>query len=265
MRYSVQQESSSVLTLSAVLQCAVGDATCADRAGLSAAIETLLKCLPTPPSEAEKFELSARLLHFSLRIGHSFHAVYPHVTSTPRTCAFVPAEACSVWCDAFLEPSELLRRWLDRYITLFDLHHQDSPCERAATILRRDARDPLNISALAKQVGASRSALVRRFTKVFGIPPREYHARARLTIGITALRNPSVKVTEAGRLAGYRSVKNFNHALMVHLGLRPSEVRRLPDDRFTRLDNVVLPSASQRREAANSDRRGPAHLSVKSS
>ena len=214
-----------------------------DRDGFHAAIDALARRLPEPPGPAEHYDLTGRLLRFSLQAGQQFHDACP---STDGGCAFIPAETCAIWCDSVTDPRLLLLKWLEEYVERFDRYHQPSPEERALRIMRREPWQALNVSRLSRQVGCSRSALVRRFKAAFGTPPAEYRARMRVAAGIEALRDPSVKVAEAARLAGFRSVKNFNNAVKRHIGWTPSGVRKLSDADFKALVDAMNPAPPPR-------------------
>lgn len=219
------------------LQRAVGEVLGVSRDGFQKEIKGLAYRLPAPRDSGERVDLCRRLLEFSLRVGRTFHDYYPHV----RGCQFVPAETLVTWNDPVTDPRKALENWLTAYTTLFDRHHRQSLARKAESLLGRDPRQPLNLTSLARQVGSSRSALLRSFTRELGMSPLEYHARARLVIGVSALRD-AVKVADAGRRAGYQSVKNFNHALQKYAGLTPSQVRQLPSSRFERLRDALLPA-----------------------
>jgi AraC-like DNA-binding protein len=84
------------------------------------------------------------------------------------------------------------------------------------------------------------------------MPPLEYHTRARLKVGVAALRNEDIKVSEAARLAGYRSVKNFNAAIKGRTGLTPTQVRRLSGGDLERLaaEKLTLSRETYRPDAS---------------
>jgi methylphosphotriester-DNA--protein-cysteine methyltransferase len=69
-----------------------------------------------------------------------------------------------------------------------------------------------DIQGIQRAVGASRSALDASFWRTFEMTPSAYHARVRLTHGLSGLRDPLTKAEEAARLAGFASVKNFSRA-----------------------------------------------------
>jgi methylphosphotriester-DNA--protein-cysteine methyltransferase len=99
-------------------------------------------------------------------------------------------------------------------------------------MLRARCAQAADIQGIARAVGASRSALDASFWRTFEMTPSAYHARVRLTHGLSGLRDPLTKAEEAARLAGFASVKNFNRAVRQHTAMTPSEVRELRGAEF---------------------------------
>ena len=210
------------------LQRAACKLICADRDEFCDVIRSTIADLPDPLCPADRGDLSRRLLEFSLRVGRTFHD--RHHRDTAARCAFVPETTCAIWFAQAADPKALLAEWLACYLAIFDRAHPAPAAQRAAKILRDQSTHPLKVGALARAVGVSRSVLLRQFAREYGMSPAEYRTRARLIVGIAALQEPTVKVSEAARQAGYRSTTSFYIALRKYLKLTPSEVRGVPQD-----------------------------------
>jgi AraC-like DNA-binding protein len=124
--------------------------------------------------------------------------------------------------------------------------------QRAAKLLRDRAAIAPRITDVAREIGVSRAVMIRQFRQAYGMPPVEYLTRLRLRLGMKALRDRLVKVREAGRQAGYQSVKNFNGALRIRVGLTPSQVRHLSDDEYQAVVSRQLDLPHVRSEASRS-------------
>jgi len=129
--------------------------------------------------------------------------------------------------------------------------HPLPPAWKAARILQRRMAQPPDIGRFTIEVGASRSALDRRFREMFGLAPVAYHTRVRVRHGLMELRAGSTKVADASRAAGFASVKNFNRAVKACTRLLPSEVRAMSHNTFKQLlvrELLIEPAALKKRE-----------------
>ncbi|MBA3686546.1 MAG: AraC family transcriptional regulator [Planctomycetes bacterium] len=95
-----------------------------------------------------------------------------------------------------------------------------------ATAIRRilDERygAPLKIGALARQLGVDRSTLFRRFSELFGCPPKTYLDRVRLEHAAALLRAGAIGVGEVASRCGYASARRFAKAFKARYGVAPS-------------------------------------------
>src|SRR4029077_9689218 len=81
---------------------------------------------------------------------------------------------------------------------------------------------------LAKEVGASRSVLAERFTRLVGMPPMQYLARWRMQMAATLLRTTSAGLAEIAERVGYGSEAALSRAFKRSLGVAPAYYRRDP-------------------------------------
>jgi transcriptional regulator GlxA family with amidase domain len=106
-------------------------------------------------------------------------------------------------------------------------------------------------SDLARAVGASCSTLGRGFKAIYGTTPGHYHALVRLRHTAEAVRGDSGSLEGIVVEAGWTNVNAFARALRTMTGMKPSILRRLPDEDFGALVNgrLALPLPQPTRPA----------------
>lgn len=81
------------------------------------------------------------------------------------------------------------------------------------------------IDDLAREVGASRSALAQRFSKLVGKPPIEYLTGWRIQLACERLRSSAETITRIAEAVGYDSEAAFSRAFRREIGLSPGAWR----------------------------------------
>jgi len=79
---------------------------------------------------------------------------------------------------------------------------------------------------LSDAIGASRSVLAERFTRLLGEPPLTYLARWRLQLAAQRIRTTRDTILQAALDVGYESEAAFNRAFKREFGLPPARYRR---------------------------------------
>lgn len=79
-----------------------------------------------------------------------------------------------------------------------------------------------SLAELASAVGASRSVLVERFTRVIGMPPMQYLTQWRLQLAAEQLLRSGAKVASVAREVGYDSEAAFSRAFKRATGRSPA-------------------------------------------
>jgi AraC-like DNA-binding protein len=82
------------------------------------------------------------------------------------------------------------------------------------------------LESLARESGASRSALAERFTHFVGQPPMQYLTRWRLQLAAGRLAQSDAKVSAVALDVGYDSEAAFSRAFKKMVGVPPSAWRR---------------------------------------
>jgi AraC-like DNA-binding protein len=96
----------------------------------------------------------------------------------------------------------------------------------ALALLHRTPDRPWTVSALAADVGASRSVLGERFARFLGEPPLAYLARWRLQLAARCLEATDKPVLAVALDVGYRSEPAFNRAFKRQFGVPPARYRK---------------------------------------
>ena len=126
-----------------------------------------------------------------------------------------------------------------------------SPCNaergvvRAVRLIERDASQPLELDALAREATLSRFHLVRAFARATGLTPHRYLLRARLRRAAVRLATNDARVVDVAIACGFRDVSNFNHAFRAEFGTTPRAHRRKGGEKGTDLfssENRSVPS-----------------------
>jgi len=102
---------------------------------------------------------------------------------------------------------------------------RDPIVARALATLHADPAHAWSLAVLAKKVGASRSVLADRFTKLVGQPPMQYLTQRRMQAAVSMLGG-SVKVSEVAREVGYDSEAAFSRAFKKAMGVAPAAYAR---------------------------------------
>jgi AraC-like DNA-binding protein len=124
---------------------------------------------------------------------------------------------------------ETLRRWmaaLPAEQTGWLPAARDAVVGRALALLHCQPSRPWTLTALAKEVGASRSTLADRFAHYLHEPPMTYLARWRLQLGARLLATTRHSVLEVAARVGYESEAAFNRAFKREYQLPPGRYRR---------------------------------------
>ena len=100
------------------------------------------------------------------------------------------------------------------------------PVARAQALLG-DLAHPLDLEAIAHQVGLSKYHLARQFRRWVGETPMEYRSRLRLARACDLLADPGNTLTRISETLGYSSPYHFSAAFKERYGIAPSAFRRL--------------------------------------
>jgi AraC-like DNA-binding protein len=105
---------------------------------------------------------------------------------------------------------------------------RDPVVGRAIALLHQNPAEGWTLATLGKRVGASRSTLADRFTKLVGQPPMQYLTRWRMRTALHLLGQGTAKVSEVASQVGYDSEAAFSRAFKKTTGVAPTAWRELP-------------------------------------
>jgi AraC-like DNA-binding protein len=98
--------------------------------------------------------------------------------------------------------------------------------------------EPWTLESLAREVGASRSALAERFAHFLGQPPMQYLARWRMQMAARLLADGPAKVSAVALEVGYESEAAFSRAFKKMAGTSPATWRNKPAPFGSRQRNI---------------------------
>jgi AraC family transcriptional regulator len=93
-------------------------------------------------------------------------------------------------------------------------------------LIREHYAEPVSLSRMAREAGMSVYHFARVFAELEGHPPHKYLLGVRLRRAAMRLR-AGASVTETCFACGFSSLSHFVSTFRRHLGMRPSETRRL--------------------------------------
>lgn len=103
---------------------------------------------------------------------------------------------------------------------------RDAVVGRALAVLHREPARDWTIESLAREVGASRSALAERFSQFVGQPPMHYLTQWRMQLAAHQLTSGNEGVAEVAERVGYESEAAFSRAFKKVVGVPPGQWRR---------------------------------------
>jgi AraC-like DNA-binding protein len=97
------------------------------------------------------------------------------------------------------------------------------PVKRAIHLLRERLDQPLDLTAIAKEVGVAPHHLSRRVSKETGATLQRHLRRLRIEQACEALDSGKMNVTEVALEVGYQSLSHFAKAFREEMGKTPSQ------------------------------------------
>src|ERR1700733_5223320 len=101
---------------------------------------------------------------------------------------------------------------------------------RALRLIWEGAFDGGNVDELAERLGIGSRQLRRLFIQHLGVPPIKIASTHRLHFARNLIEQTDMPMAEIALNAGFKSIRQFNHAVRTTAGQSPSELRRLRDE-----------------------------------
>jgi AraC-like DNA-binding protein len=103
---------------------------------------------------------------------------------------------------------------------------RDPDIGHALALIHHRAEEPWTVSSLAKEIHLSRSVFSERFSRLVGMPPRQYLTRWRMHLASSWIREDRLSLSEVAYRLGYSSEAAFSRAFKRHLQVPPGVIRR---------------------------------------
>lgn len=102
-----------------------------------------------------------------------------------------------------------------------------SPSQRQRLVAWIDARlaEPIQLGALAREVGYSQDHFVRLFGSAFGVPPHRYVMSRRIERAKSMLDDPTCSLIDVALACGFSSQPHFSTVFKLHVGVSPGRYR----------------------------------------
>lgn len=100
---------------------------------------------------------------------------------------------------------------------------------RALRLIWEGALDANSVDELAERVGIGSRQLRRLFLQHLGVPPIKVASTHRVHFARNLIEQTDMPMAEIALNAGFRSLRQFNHALRTIVGQSPTDLRRLGD------------------------------------
>lgn len=112
------------------------------------------------------------------------------------------------------------------FVVIEHLARNDRVVTRAEAILRTDLARPLDVAALAREVGVTPRTLGRRFVAATGLPPASFLRRLRMEVAAGQLRSTGDPIATIAARVGYDDERAFRRAFTKDMESSPSHYRR---------------------------------------
>ena len=107
--------------------------------------------------------------------------------------------------------------------------HVRERAEEVRTYLEQNLTRDLDMNEVARAASLSPFYLTRIFKARYGVPPYRYLIGLRITHASELLRDSSLTVTQICHRSGFNSLSHFITTFRRHVGMSPSQYRRMID------------------------------------
>lgn len=129
--------------------------------------------------------------------------------------------------------------------------HVRERVEEVRAYLEANITRDVDMVSVAREVALSPFYLTRIFTAQYGVPPYRYLIRLRIEYARELLRDSMLTVTQICHRVGFNSLSHFITTFRRHVGVSPTQYRRMVDwqrdlNRFGPRTEAVLRSPRRR-------------------
>ena len=119
-----------------------------------------------------------------------------------------------------------LRSWFSREdAPAWYRAYRDPEVGTALRLIENNPAHPWTVGSLAAEVGLSRAALARRFTKLVGEPPMALLTEVRLALAVDLLRGSDATIESVAGRVGYGTAFALSTAIKRRYGMSPKAIR----------------------------------------
>ena len=187
-----------------VLQAAVGDAVDGDPFYITSIAGRISRELPLPGNEMEEIYVRRALPSFTSGLSQLAHSLF-HLRFGQKSCQLLPPQGSDqLWLDRSRTIEQVLHQWGNATDDWFRAEHSVPPALVAQRLIQEGLAKPHTNASIAKQVGASRSTLLRQFGDAFGMSPTEYLTRMRVREGLRQVRSSETPLEGTRARGGVR-------------------------------------------------------------
>lgn len=107
----------------------------------------------------------------------------------------------------------------------------DFRIRRAVMHMRQIVAQPVDLAAVAAEVGLSRSRFFELFIACTGLSPKQYLDMLRMDLALNALAKTDQSIAEVSDACGYSAQSHFTRFFVHQIGITPGEYRRAASQR----------------------------------
>ena len=197
----------------------VGEKTFTNRAG-----DILF--IPAETSYRVNYSVSESIVvHF---LDCTYRESESHTLANPSAFSLLFAQLLEGWEEkhSVNRAKSHIYRILAKMAEANDLSNENTPFARCVRRMEEDFSNPeLDIAALCHAEYVSPSGLQRAFSDRFGISPKQYLIKLRLSHALSLLSEGTLSVREVALSCGFRDEKYFSRAFSRRYGYPPSHAK----------------------------------------
>jgi AraC-like DNA-binding protein len=108
-----------------------------------------------------------------------------------------------------------------------EMRHADECFMNAISKIHESYQEKLTVEELSKIAKLSRSAFVKKFTEITGMPPSEYLAKRRIEAAEYMLINTGLSIGEIAFESGFYDASHLNKTFKLQKGISPNAYRHM--------------------------------------
>ncbi len=108
-----------------------------------------------------------------------------------------------------------------------DVHNNTDPgLFNALTLIHERYQESISIDTLAQIANLSRSAFIRKFQQICGMPPHKYLTKLRIETATHYLESTELPLLEIAEISGFYDIAHFSRIFKAETGISPTKYRK---------------------------------------